>query len=112
MLIDFALGNWQLNSYSATLGEHSQASAIRVYSGFGLAVVLGLPLGYLSGRITGINRLIDPLIQLIRTVPGIGWLPLAMVWFGVGERMPLFVIALAAFFPIYVNTVQGICPVG
>lgn len=98
--IDFALGNWQLTPYSGTLLDHSLASSMRVSCGFGLAVAAGLPLGFLTGRIALAKRTIDPTIHLVRTIPGIGWLPVAMVWFGVGEKTTLFLIALAAFFPI------------
>ncbi|SHJ26952.1 ABC transporter permease [Desulfofundulus thermosubterraneus] len=105
--LDFALGNWQLTPYSGTMLDHSLASISRVFSGFGFAAAAGLPLGFLTGRITAVKRTIDPTIHLFRTIPGIGWLPVAMVWFGVGERTTLFLIALAAFFPIYVNSAQG-----
>jgi len=105
--IDFALGNWNLTPYSGTLLVHSMASAMRVLGGFGLAAAFGLPLGFLTGRIAIARRSIDPTIHLARTIPGIGWLPVAMVWFGVGENTTLFLIALAAFFPIYMNSAQG-----
>ncbi|MCG8403163.1 MAG: ABC transporter permease [Firmicutes bacterium] len=105
--VDFVLGNRQLTPYSGTFFEHSLASAKRVLGGFCLAAVLGLPLGFLTGRIAMAKRSLDPTIHLIRTIPGIGWLPVAIVWFGVGEKTTLFLIALAAFFPIYVNSAQG-----
>ncbi len=47
------------------------------------------------------------MIHLIKAVPGIGWLPIAIVWFGVGEGNTLFLMSLAAFFPVYVNTAAG-----
>lgn len=107
IIIDFIFGSWNLTSYSGKLLENLIASFIRVLCGFGLAVFLGLTLGFLTGRISFIKRLFDPFIHAIRTVPGIGWLPLAMVWFGVGEKTTLFLITLAAFFPIYINTAFG-----
>lgn len=105
--VDFAVGTWQITPYAGTLWEHSLASTIRVFRGFALAAVLGVPLGLLTGRIPVVKRFLDPTVNLIRTIPGIGWLPLAMVWFGVGEKTTLFLIALAAFFPIYINSAQG-----
>lgn len=105
--VDFALGNMQLTPFSGTLWEHALASSLRVYRGFALAALIGLPLGLLTGRIASVKRLIDPSVQLIKSIPGIGWLPLAMVWFGVGENTTVFLIALAAFFPIYINAAQG-----
>lgn len=105
--VDFALGNLGMTPYSGTLFEHSLASTARVAGGFGLAAAAGVPLGYLTGRIAPVKRILDPTIHLVRTIPGIGWLPVALVWFGVGERTTLFLIALASFFPVYVNSAQG-----
>ena len=105
--LDFALGNAHITPYAGTLWGHAMASTGRVFRGFALAALVGLPLGLLTGRSQWVRRLLEPTVNLIRAVPGIGWLPLAMVWFGVGERTTLFLIALAAFFPIYINAAQG-----
>ena len=94
-------------SYAGTLWGHIFESTLRVLRGFGLAAILGLPLGLLTGRSQLARRFLDPIVHLLRTIPGIGWLPLAIVWFGVGEETTLFLIALAAFFPIYINAAQG-----
>ncbi|HOV88053.1 MAG TPA: ABC transporter permease [Syntrophobacteraceae bacterium] len=85
-----------------------KASLLRVGGGFALAVVLGIPLGVLSGRFAWVNRGFSNLIHGLRAVPGITWLPLAVVWFGVGMKTTLFLVAMAAFFPIYMNTVEGV----
>lgn len=105
--VDFATGNGNLTPYAGTLLVHSLASLQRVLMGFGLAATMGLPLGFLTGRIGIAKNSLDPTVHMIRIIPGIGWLPIAMVWFGVGERTTLFLISLAAFFPIYVNAAQG-----
>ncbi|NLL18602.1 MAG: ABC transporter permease [Clostridia bacterium] len=107
VLMDFAWGGTRLTPYSGTLVEHTVASIMRVLVGFSLAAVLGLVFGLLTGRISVMRRLLDPTIHLVRAVPGIGWLPLAMVWFGVGEKTTVFLIALAAFFPVYINAAHG-----
>lgn len=96
-----------MEPYAGELMMHSLASFSRVAGGFSLAVLLGVPLGVLAGRIRIGRRILDPLIHLIRMIPGIGWLPLAMVWFGVGTKTAVFLIALAAFFPVYLNTAAG-----
>lgn len=83
------------------------ASGLRVLSGFSLAVVVALPLGILSGRIAYLQRMLGTSINGLRAVPGICWLPLAMVWFGIGLKTTIFLVALAAFFPIYLNTEAG-----
>ncbi len=88
-----------ISDFSASLG--------RVMLGFTIAAVLGIPLGVLSGRLSLVNRMISASINGLRAVPGICWLPLAMIWFGIGIRTTVFLVAMAAFFPIYLNTLTG-----
>ena len=83
------------------------ASLTRVVTGFGLAALLGIPLGMASGRRAVANGLLSTTINSLRAVPGISWLPLALVWFGIGFGTTVFLITLAAFFPIYLNTAEG-----
>lgn len=83
------------------------ASLGRILSGFAIAVALGLPLGLASGRLPAFARLLAPTVNGLRSVPGICWLPLALVWFGVGYRTTVFLIALAAFFPLYLSAAAG-----
>jgi NitT/TauT family transport system permease protein len=87
---------------------HASATLYRVGLGFTLAVLLGLPLGIISGRSSRFASILDPSVQLLRSVPGISWLPLAIIWFGIGTTTSVFLISLAAFFPIYLNTMQGV----
>lgn len=93
--------------YAGRFFSDASASLLRVTLGFVLAVSLGIPLGILSGRMTICRRLISTTINGLRAVPGICWLPLALVWFGIGMRTTVFLVALAAFFPIYINTAAG-----
>ena len=83
------------------------ASLGRVFAGFGLAAFFGIPLGLCSGRVVTVNRLFTSTIGGLRAVPGICWLPLALIWFGIGFRTTVFLVALAAFFPIYQNALTG-----
>ena len=83
------------------------ASLFRVGGGFALAVIFGLPLGILSGRLLFVQKLMGSTINALRAVPGICWLPLAMIWFGIGMKTTVFLVALAAFFPIYLNAAAG-----
>ncbi|NMA12000.1 MAG: ABC transporter permease [Chloroflexi bacterium] len=108
VLLDFVTGNSNLSFYSGQFLIHSVASFGRVIEGFLLALLFGLPLGLVTGRFILAKRIFDPLVHLIRMVPGIGWLPIAMVWFGVGHATTVFLIALAAFFPIYINSALGV----
>ncbi len=82
-------------------------SLLRVGLGFTLATVSGLPLGIMSGRIPILRKLLSTSINALRAVPGISWLPLALVWFGIGLKTTVFLVALAAFFPIYLNSASG-----
>lgn len=83
------------------------ASLTRVVLGFSLAAALGVPLGVVSGRLTLARRLTAGAIGGLRAVPGICWLPLAMIWFGIGVTTTVFLVAMAAFFPIYQNALTG-----
>ena len=83
------------------------ASLARVLLGFSLAAVLAIPLGVLSGRLALVNRLTAGAIGGLRAVPGICWLPLALIWFGIGIKTTVFLVAMAAFLPIYQNALTG-----
>jgi NitT/TauT family transport system permease protein len=83
------------------------ASSTRVVYGFSIAALVGLPLGLLSGRLAIVDNSLSFSVNALRAVPGITWLPLAMVWFGIGATTTIFLVALAAFFPIYLNTASG-----
>ena len=104
---DFVFGTLHLSQYSGTFWRHALASAQRVGLGFLLAAAIGVPLGLAAGSSRRFERVVDTSVHALRAVPGIGWLPLAMVWFGIGTKTTVFLIALAAFFPIYVNSAQG-----
>jgi sulfonate transport system permease protein len=93
--------------YAGRFVSDAGASLMRVFIGFMCATVCAIPLGALSGRIATVNRLLSTFINGLRAVPGITWLPLAMVWFGIGIKATVFLVALAAFFPIYLNTASG-----
>lgn len=93
--------------YAGRFLADASASLLRVGIGFSLAVVTGIPLGVLSGRVAICRRLMSATVNGLRAVPGICWLPLALVWFGIGMRTTVFLVALAAFFPIYINTAAG-----
>lgn len=97
--------------YAGRFPADLAASLGRVGAGFSLAVCLGLPLGVASGRVVMARLLLKDFVDGLRSVPGICWLPLALVWFGIGFRTTVFLICLAAFFPIYLNTMAGVAAV-
>ena len=103
----YILGTPGESPYAGRFLSDAGASLVRVAGGFALAVALGIPLGILSGRVATVRKLMGSTINGLRAVPGISWLPLAMVWFGIGMKTTIFLVALAAFFPIYLNAATG-----
>jgi len=90
------------------LPGHVLASLERVLAGFAAALVLAVPLGILMGWSPAFETALDPLVELVRPVPPLAWLPLAVTWFGIGLASAAFLIFLGAFFPIVLNTVAGV----
>ena len=80
----------------------------RVLKGYFIAALLGIVLGILIGLFKHLNRLTDLLIQIIKPIPPIAWIPLVILWFGIGEEGKIFLIFLGGFFTILINVVDGI----
>ncbi len=80
----------------------------RVILGLGIAVVIGLIFGFAMGYSDIINKLVDPVIGPLRQVPIMAWVPLTIVWFGLGDGPTLFLIVMVAVFPILLNTMAGV----
>ncbi|CAN7229380.1 ABC transporter permease [Massilia sp. LjRoot122] len=91
-----------------TLWEHIIASLVRVATGFLLALVVAVPLGLWMGRVDGAYRTLNPVFQIMRPISPIAWIPIAILWFGVGDVAPVFLIFLAAVFPLIVQTSAGV----
>jgi NitT/TauT family transport system permease protein len=108
MLYDFAFGGIYNDAYSKSLPLHLWKSMMRVYGGFFASVLLGIPLGLLIGRIKTIRNYVDPTLQMLRPVPVTAWLPLSMIFFGIGPKAAVFLVFLGAFFPIVFNTTFGV----
>lgn len=89
---------------NGTLLKHSIASLYRVTAGFYLAVLLGVPLGILLGRVKLLRDIFTPLINFLRPISPLAWIPLAMIWFGIGDKPAIFLIFLASFFPLLIAT--------
>lgn len=92
---------------SGSLWRHTAASTLRVLNGFVIAALLAVPLGLLMGRIPFVNRLFDSTVSLLRPIPVTAWAPLALLLIGFGDRSTIFLILIAAFFPILINTIAG-----
>ena len=91
-----------------TLWEHIGASLFRVGTGFLIAVIVAVPTGLWMGRVDGVYRTLNPLFQILRPISPIAWIPLAILWFGVGDVSPVFLIFIAAVFPMIVQTASGV----
>lgn len=84
------------------------ASVVRVAVGFAIAFVSALCLGALAGSSAAARAAVDPTLQAIRAVPSLAWVPLILLWLGIGEPAKIVLVAIGAFFPIYVSIVSGI----
>lgn len=93
---------------SGELTQDILVSLSRIAKGYGLAVAGGLLLGVLMGMFEPVSRMLSPTVSAIRQVPVIAWVPLLIIWFGIGEASKVAVIFLASYFPIMVNTTSGI----
>jgi NitT/TauT family transport system permease protein len=96
------------------LPKYVVASLFRVTWGFGLAVLIGVPFGLFLGWFRMAYQAFNPLIQVLRPISPIAWIPLAILWFGVSDASPVFLIFLASVFPITVSAtaaVQNLQPV-
>jgi NitT/TauT family transport system permease protein len=80
----------------------------RVAVGFGAAALLGIPLGLVLGWYPAANQVVNPTLQMVRPISPIAWIPVAIIFFGVGDAASIFLIFLGAFFPIVVACVNGV----
>ncbi|SRR6266568_4210570 len=93
---------------SGELPRDAVGSLKRVLVGFIIGGGLALPLGLLMGAKDWIYQLFDPLVQILRPIPPIAYIPLSILWFGLGDPPAYFLISLGAFFPVLMNTIAGV----
>jgi NitT/TauT family transport system permease protein len=91
-----------------TLWGHIGASLFRVGTGFLLAVTVAVPLGLWMGWVNGAYITLNPLFQMLRPISPIAWIPIAILWFGVGNLSPIFLIFISSVFPMVVQTIAGV----
>ncbi len=92
----------------ATLWQHLSASLTRMLIALTAAAAIGIPVGIAMGISPVVRALIDPLIELYRPVPPLAYLPLMVIWFGIGETSKILLIYLAIFSPVVLSTVAGV----
>jgi ABC-type nitrate/sulfonate/bicarbonate transport system permease component len=90
------------------LHNHMLYSLYRVFLGYVIAALLAIPLGLLMGWSPGFLRITRPLFEVVRPIPPLAWIPIAILWFGIGIKSAAFIIFLGAFFPILLNTISGV----
>ena len=91
-----------------TLWSHIGSSLFRVGTGFLLAVAVGVPLGLLMGWVGSAFAMLNPIVQILRPISPIAWIPIAILWFGVGDLSPIFLIFLSSVFPTIVQTAAAV----
>ena len=93
---------------SGDIFTHIGVSSLRVLAGFGIGAALALAIGAAVGLSRRVESLLDPTFQAIRAIPSLAWVPLLLLWLGIDEAPKITLIAIGAFFPVYLNFTAGI----
>jgi taurine transport system permease protein len=96
------------NPDGAVIGVNILSSLTIALSGFGLAIVIGVPLGLFMGWYKGFDSFMKPLFEIIRPIPPVSWIPLTIVWLGIGLTAKAIIVFFAAFVPCLINSYTGI----
>ena len=104
VVLDAALGLWKRGLFQ----DDVVATLTRVAAGFAVGTLVAVVLGTLTGLSRRAEAAIDPTLQALRSVPTLAWAPLLLLWLGVDEPPKITLVAIGAFFPVYVNLVAGI----
>jgi NitT/TauT family transport system permease protein len=91
-----------------TLIAHAAATLYRVLVGLALAVAVGLPLGILMGRFRAVESFVLPLASALMPIPSLAWVPVFILWFGLGNTVSILIVFYAALFPMLLNTWTGV----
>jgi NitT/TauT family transport system permease protein len=87
---------------------HAAYTLARMLIGFALAVVIGLPLGILMGRVRALEGFFLPLVSALMPIPSLAWVPIFILWFGLGNTVAVLVVCYAATFPVLLNAWSGV----
>jgi ABC-type nitrate/sulfonate/bicarbonate transport system permease component len=99
---------WSENVADGTIPKHMLATFWRQMLGYGLAIVLGIGLGLIMGYYRFFFNLLEPLVEILRPIPGPAYLPVLVLFVGIGHEMKVVLILLASIFPILLNTYSGV----
>jgi len=95
---------WQ----SGFLPGHILASLVRVFLGYLVAALFAIPLGFLLGQFPVFHHAMNPLIQILRPISPIAWIPMAILWFGIGNKPAIFIIFITTFFPMLLTSISAV----
>ena len=98
---------WSL-TLDGELLENAVVSVSRLGLSLVVAVALAVPLGFIMGLSRRVDAYVDPVVELLRPISGIAWIPLGLFIFGVGDTLPVFIMTYVAFFPLLLNTIAGV----
>jgi sulfonate transport system permease protein len=104
VVLEVAIGQWQ----RGLLQQDILATGVRVAVGFGVGAAVAVVLGTIVGLARRTEEIFEPTLQALRTVPTLAWAPLLLLWLGIDEAPKMTLVAIGAFFPVYVNLVAGI----
>ena len=96
------------NPDGAVLGVHIMASLQVALTGFLLAIVIGIPLGLFMGWFRGFDKFMRPIFEILRPIPPVSWIPLTIIWMGIGLQAKAFIVFFSAFVPCVINAYTGI----
>ncbi|GJD61335.1 ABC transporter permease [Methylobacterium frigidaeris] len=109
-----ALGDWLLGldestqTYSGRWVPDALASLTRVAAGYAIAAASAIVIGVAIGWWRLVERTVEPTLQMLRPIPPVSWIPLAIIWFGIADKPAIFLVFLGAFFPVLMNTIHGV----
>jgi NitT/TauT family transport system permease protein len=88
--------------------EHLYVSSVEFLLGLGMAIVVGLPVGLITGRSRTIDAMVDPFVTVFNATPRLIFLPLFILWFGIGMWSKVMIVFVGAVFPLLINTYEGV----
>lgn len=100
--------NFLIQLSNGQLWNDLSASVIIVAKGYLVGAALGIGFGIMMGAFSRVNKLFSVIFDTIRQIPGIAWFPLVILWFGIGDLSKIILVARGTFFPVLVNTIDGI----
>ena len=96
-----------MENWSSIISEDLPVSSLHFSIGLGAGLLVALPLGMIMGWFKVADSIMDPIVELLRPIPPLAWIPFAIIWFGITNSAAGFIIFMGAVFPILINTYAG-----